>query len=39
VHGYISGEHEYCPLEHSDTDIEKYGVYSEGEQEETKQNE
>jgi ribonucleoside-triphosphate reductase (formate) len=26
VHGYISGEHEECPLEHSDEQLAKYGV-------------
>ena len=26
VHGYIAGEHKYCPYEHSKQDIEQYGV-------------
>jgi ribonucleoside-triphosphate reductase len=26
VHGYISGEHEYCPYEHSAQDVERFGV-------------
>jgi ribonucleoside-triphosphate reductase len=25
VHGYIAGEHKYCPYEHSKQDIERYG--------------
>jgi len=26
VHGYLSGEHSFCPHEHSEADIEKYGI-------------
>ncbi|MDY6787058.1 MAG: ribonucleoside triphosphate reductase [candidate division WOR-3 bacterium] len=26
VHGYISGEHEFCPYDHSDEELEKHGV-------------
>jgi anaerobic ribonucleoside-triphosphate reductase len=26
VHGYIPGNHEYCPYEHSDQDLERYGI-------------
>lgn len=26
VHGYISGQHRYCPHEHSESELEKYGV-------------
>lgn len=26
VHGYIPGEHQYCPLEHTQEQIEKYGT-------------
>jgi len=26
VHGYISGEHRYCPLEHSEEDLKKFGI-------------
>ena len=26
VHGYISGEHDTCPLEHTDEQLSKYGV-------------
>jgi ribonucleoside-triphosphate reductase len=26
VHGYITGEHEYCPYEHSEQDKERFGV-------------
>ena len=29
IHGYISGEHRYCPLDHSDNDLDKYGVFEE----------
>jgi len=29
VHGYISGEHEFCPLEHSKEQLQKYGVIVE----------
>jgi hypothetical protein len=25
VHGYIAGEHKFCPYEHSKQDIERYG--------------
>lgn len=30
VHGYISGEHKVCPLEHTQEQIEKFGVDSYG---------
>ncbi len=26
VHGYIPGEHEFCPYEHTKEDLEKYGI-------------
>ena len=26
VHGYISGAHKYCPLDHSEKELNKYGV-------------
>ena len=26
VHGYIAGAHQYCPYEHSEQDLERYGV-------------
>ena len=26
VHGYIAGRHEYCPYEHSQEDLDQYGV-------------
>ncbi len=26
VHGYIAGEHPYCPYPHSDQDLKRYGV-------------
>jgi len=26
VHGYISGEHQFCPHDHSGEEIEKYGI-------------
>lgn len=26
VHGYIAGEHNYCPYEHSQEDLEKFGI-------------
>lgn len=26
VHGYISGEHHYCPFEHSEEELLKYGI-------------
>ncbi len=26
VHGYIAGEHEYCPYDHSEEDLERFGV-------------
>jgi ribonucleoside-triphosphate reductase len=26
VHGYIAGEHEYCPYEHSEQDQERFGI-------------
>jgi ribonucleoside-triphosphate reductase len=26
VHGYIPGQHEYCPYEHSDGDLDRYGT-------------
>src|SRR3989338_1375247 len=25
VHGYVAGEHEYCPKQHTDNDLLKYG--------------
>jgi anaerobic ribonucleoside-triphosphate reductase len=28
VHGYIAGEHMYCPYEHSEQDLERFGVSS-----------
>ena len=30
VHGYISGEHKYCPYEHTDEEIAKFAVPIEG---------
>lgn len=27
VHGYISGEHEVCPYDHSEADLERFGIY------------
>ncbi len=30
VHGYIAGEHEYCPYEHSEQDMDRYGVEVNG---------
>ena len=29
IHGYISGEHEFCPLPHSEEDLEKHGMQVE----------
>jgi ribonucleoside-triphosphate reductase len=26
VHGYIAGEHAFCPYDHSDEDLERYGM-------------
>lgn len=26
VHGYIPGAHKYCPYEHSESDLEKFGI-------------
>ncbi len=26
VHGYIAGAHQYCPYEHSEQDLERYGI-------------
>lgn len=26
VHGYIAGEHKYCPYPHSEADLERYGI-------------
>ena len=26
VHGYIPGEHPYCPYDHSEEDLERYGI-------------
>jgi ribonucleoside-triphosphate reductase len=26
VHGYIAGEHKYCPYEHSEQDMERFGI-------------
>ena len=28
VHGYIAGEHQFCPHEHTDEQIERYGIAS-----------
>jgi ribonucleoside-triphosphate reductase len=28
VHGYIPGEHPYCPYDHSDQDLERFGISS-----------
>lgn len=32
VHGYIAGEHKYCPYEHTPEQLERYGVEVLGEQ-------
>ena len=32
IHGYISGEHKYCPLDHTDEDKKKYGIMVECEE-------
>jgi ribonucleoside-triphosphate reductase len=32
VHGYLSGEHKYCPYEHSPEELRKYGIEVEPEQ-------
>jgi ribonucleoside-triphosphate reductase (formate) len=29
VHGYIPGSHKFCPYEHSETDLELYGIETE----------
>ena len=29
IHGYISGEHKYCPLDHAEEDFKKYGTIKE----------
>jgi ribonucleoside-triphosphate reductase len=29
VHGYIAGRHEYCPYEHSQEDLDRYGIIVE----------
>ncbi|MBN1933205.1 MAG: ribonucleoside triphosphate reductase [Anaerolineae bacterium] len=29
IHGYIAGEHEFCPYDHSEEDVERYGVSAE----------
>ena len=29
IHGYISGEHQYCPLDHTEENLKKYGVSEE----------
>ena len=34
VHGYISGEHEFCPLDHSEKNTEKFGIIVEDEKNE-----
>lgn len=34
VHGYIAGEHYYCPYPHSDEEIERYGMVVELSEEE-----
>jgi ribonucleoside-triphosphate reductase (formate) len=34
IHGYISGEHNVCPLEHTSEQLEKYGKYIQEEQNE-----
>ena len=26
VHGYVKGNHKFCPHEHSDAELEKHGV-------------
>ena len=26
VHGYIPGAHEFCPYEHSDDELKKFGI-------------
>jgi hypothetical protein len=26
VHGYIAGEHKYCPYEHTEEELERFGV-------------
>jgi ribonucleoside-triphosphate reductase len=30
IHGYIAGEHEYCPYEHSEQDTDRYGIKVNG---------
>ena len=30
VHGYISGEHKYCPLDHTVEEKQQYGIYTGG---------
>jgi ribonucleoside-triphosphate reductase len=30
VHGYIAGEHEYCPYDHSEQDTDRYGIKTNG---------
>ncbi len=37
VHGYITGEHYYCPYPHSDEEIKKYGVEEDLGEEELQQ--
>ncbi len=34
VHGYIAGEHYYCPYPHSDEEMEKYGIVVDLDEEE-----
>ena len=33
VHGYISGEHNFCPLDHSEDDMKKFGIIKHREEE------
>jgi anaerobic ribonucleoside-triphosphate reductase len=32
VHGYIPGSHRFCPYEHTEEDLEEFGVYEEYEE-------
>jgi ribonucleoside-triphosphate reductase (formate) len=34
VHGYLSGSHDYCPHEHTEEELETYGIDAENEDEE-----
>ena len=36
VHGYIPGAHKFCPYEHSDEDLEKFGIAPKDENSEKK---